>query len=466
MSNAVPIARDALAGRPAWLVGGAIRDRLLERRPAGPEDVDLAIAGDVEPAARAVARASGGAPFRLSEAFGAWRVVARDGAWRIDLAPLQGETIEQDLGQRDFTVNAMAEPLGGGELLDPTGGRTDLSGQRLRAVSKESFARDPLRTLRLPRFVAELGFEPERETGRMASLHAGGLADVSPERIFAELKAMVCSPSALSGLNLCDELGLTAQVLPELSALRGVDQSRYHHLDVHDHTLAVLESVIEIERAPHDAFGSCGDDVGELLSEPLADGLTRGEALRFGALLHDAAKPRTRHDFGGGRVGFPGHDALGADIARAALARLRAGERLQAHVAALTRHHLRLGFLVHERPLSRRTVYRYLRACEPVEVDVTVLSVADRLATRGRKADEAIGKHLELARELLGDALAWRAAGRPAPLVRGDELAAELALEPGPRLGELLAQLEEDHFAGEISNRREALARARELLSG
>ena len=88
-----------------------------------------------------------------------------------------------------------------------------------------------------------------------------------------------------------------------------------------------------------------------LLGEPLADELTRGGALRFGALLHDIAKPRTRTELPGGRIGFPHHDELGAEMARAALIRLRASERLRSHVAALTRHHLRLGFLVHDMPL-------------------------------------------------------------------------------------------------------------------
>ena len=160
-----------------------------------------------------------------------------------------------------------------------------------------------------------------------------------------------------------------------------------------------------------------------LLAEPLADDLDRGLALRIGALLHDAAKPATLGHRDDGTPTFLGHDREGAQLARDVLTRLRASERLKAHVSALVRHHLRLGFLVHERPLSRRALYRYLTTCEPVEVDVTLLSVADRLATRGRKADESIAKHLDLAREVLPAALAWRAEGRRQPLVRGDVLA-------------------------------------------
>ena len=133
-------------------------------------------------------------------------------------------------------------------------------------------------------------------------------------------------------------------------------------------------------------------------------------------------------------------------------------------MAALTRHHLRLGFLVHERPLSPRAVHDYLRACSPVEVDVTVLSVADRLATAGRNAGAAIDAHLELARELLGAALWWRAEGPPAPLVRGHELAHELGIPSGPELGRLLAELEAAQYAGEVDTREAAIRRARELL--
>jgi len=463
--GALESARRALSGTEAWVVGGAVRDRLLARAATPPLDVDLAVAGDVAGAAAAVAREAGAPRFRLSEAFGAWRVVDREGAWRLDLAPLHPDGIEADLAQRDFTLNAMAEPVDGGELRDPFGGREDLAARRLRAVSAGAFAADPLRALRLPRFSSELGFAADAVTRAGAAAQARALAGVAPERVFAELKAIVSAPAVLEGLALCDELGLTAQVLPEVAALHGVAQGVYHHLDVHDHTLAVLAEVLALERDPEAALGEHAAAAAALLAEPLADGLTRGQALRFGALLHDAAKPQTRSELPGGRIGFPGHDAEGAGLARAALTRLRASERLRAHVAALTREHLRLGFLVHERPLLPRAVYRYLRACEPVEVDVTLLSVADRLATRGRGAEGAIAKHLELARELLGEGLRWRAVDRrEEPLVRGDELAAELELEAGPRLGALLSELEEARFAREIATREDAVAHARRIL--
>jgi putative nucleotidyltransferase with HDIG domain len=294
---------------------------------------------------------------------------------------------------------------------------------------------------------------------------APGLGAVSPERVFAELKRILSNDRALRGLALMDELKATEAVLPELANLRGVEQSHYHHLDVHEHTRTVLAEVIAIEHEPEPLFPELAPEIRELLAEPLANDLSRGQALRFGALLHDIAKPQTRAVSEDGRTTFIGHDMQGASIAVDILSRLRASQRLRDHVAALTRHHLRLGFLVHRMPLDRRDTYRYLATCEPVEVDVTVLSVADRLATRGRNSAVAIERHLTLAREMLGDALVWQER-RPRPPLRGDELVRELGARPGPWLGRLLGELEEAAYAGEISTHEQALARARELTAG
>jgi putative nucleotidyltransferase with HDIG domain len=277
------------------------------------------------------------------------------------------------------------------------------------------------------------------------------------------LKRIVIADRALDGLALMDELAVTEAVLPELAQLRGVEQSAYHHLDVHDHTRAVLAETIELTASPERWFPGEAVGIHALLAEPLANELDRGQALRFGALFHDIAKPQTRGVTAEGRVTFMGHDEGGADVARRILGRLRASEKLAEHVAGLVRHHLRLGFLVHRMPLSRRDLYRYMAACEPVQADVTLLSVADRLATRGRGSEAAIERHLELARELIGAALAWRSA-RPRPPLRGDELARAVGLRSGPEIGRLLAELEEASFAGEISGREQAIERARELL--
>jgi putative nucleotidyltransferase with HDIG domain len=228
----------------------------------------------------------------------------------------------------------------------------------------------------------------------------------------------------------------------------------------------VLEEWLGLERDLEDFAGELAPEVESFLAEPLADELTRREALRFGAIYHDLGKPETRSQ-GAGYVTFIGHDEVGAQIIADVCRRQRVSRKLSTHLQGLALHHLRLGFLIHQRPLSRRTVYDYLVATEPVAADVTLLTVADRLAARGEgplASHEMVQAHLDLAREMLRDALAWHRDGPPRPPLSGDELARELGIEPGPELGRLIEELRAETFAGEIRDRDQALVRARKLI--
>lgn len=447
-----------------WIVGGAVRDAALGREVT---DLDLAVAGDPGHAAKAIAAELGEHAFELSAEFGTWRVVARDRDWQVDATVLRGEGIDADLAARDFTIGAVAVPLAGGEPIDPFGGLADLERGVLRVVGEDSFGEDPLRLLRAARLAAGLDLEIDPATATLARATAVRAGDPSGERQLTELRQLLGGPDPLRGLALLDELGVTAVVLPELEGLREVEQGPNHHLDVHGHTLAVLEHTLEVE-ADLDRFaGERAAEVAELLAEPLADEMSRGTALRFGALFHDIGKPATRAERDG-FVGFRGHDQVGAEIVGEICGRLRASRRLTQHLCGLTLHHLRLGFLIPEVPLPPRRVHEYLRATEPVGVDVTLLTVADRLSARGAgplARPEMVEAHLALARQMVAAALDWRRDGPPRPLWRGDELASELGIEPGPELGGLLSELEAAQYAGEVSDRAGALKHARQVRS-
>jgi poly(A) polymerase len=461
----IAAARTALEEHPSpvWIVGGAIRDALLGE---GVADADLAVQrGEEERAARAIARVAGGSAFALSEEHATWRAVAPSDGWHVDVAGLRADTIEDDLRARDFTVNSIAAPLAGGEPIDPTGGIADADAKILRVASESSFADDPIRLLRVARLSAGLGLALDPKTAELAREHAPHAADPAGERQFAELRGVVAGRDPLTGVRLMEDLALLPVVLPELEALRGVVQNPNHHLDVLGHTLAVLEEWLGIE-ADLPAFApDLAGALEEFLAEPLADELTRKGALRFGALFHDLGKPETRAE-GTGYVTFIGHDEVGARIIASICRRLRTSRALSGHLQGLALHHLRLGFLIHQQPLSRRAVYDYLVATEPVAADVTLLTVADRLAARGEgplASPEMVDAHLDLAREMLRDALAWHRDGSPRPPVSGDELADELGLLPGPEMGRVLEELRAESFTGEITSRSQALERARQL---
>jgi putative nucleotidyltransferase with HDIG domain len=422
-------------------------------------DLDLAVAGDPGAVAKALGRELGEPAFELSAEFGTWRVVDSGGGRQVDVTALRGGSIEADLAARDFTVGAVAVPLAGGEAIDPTGGLADLDRGVLRAVGPTSFADDPLRLLRAARLAVELNLAIDAGTVALAHDAAPRAAEPAGERQLAELRRLLGGPDPLRGLELLDELRLTAVVLPELEGTKGVGQGPNHHLDVYGHTLEVLEHTLAIEAdLPRFVGPDRAAEAAALLAEPLADEMDRAVALRFGALLHDIAKPATRAERDG-FVGFKGHDVAGVGMIGAIMGRLRASRKLTRHLQALALHHLRLGFMVPEAPLPPRRVHEYLRATEPVAFDVTLLTVADRLAARGAgpiARPEMVQAHLDLAREMAAAALDWHRDGPPAPLLRGDEIAAELGIE-GPEIGARLAELEAAQYAGEVTDRAGAL---------
>jgi tRNA nucleotidyltransferase/poly(A) polymerase len=200
---------EALAGEDAYVVGGVLRDELLGRPVV---DLDV-VCAEPEDAARRLARSSGGAPFALSLQHGGWRVVL-DGGRTVDFTPLHG-TIEQDLGRRDFTMNAMARPLAGGELVDPFGGREDIRAGTVRHVSEHVFDDDPVRLLRAVLFADSLGFALDPATESLVRRRADLVARGAGERVLEALQRL-----GDGGFALLDDLGLLAPLGGSLERLR------------------------------------------------------------------------------------------------------------------------------------------------------------------------------------------------------------------------------------------------------
>ncbi len=443
----------AVLGDDAWIVGGGLRDALLGRPVA---DVDIAIAGDSAAAAERLARVHRASRFPLSSAFGAWRLSGGTLPVQVDITPTQGGSLAADLALRDLTVNAMAIPVAGApELFDPHDGRTDLAARRLRAVGPRAFAADPVRILRLARLAEQLGFTIDPPSAALAAAATPALWSKAPERLRDELYRMMSLPRAWGAFAALDGLGGLGALVPELDQARGLDQSDYHHKDVLGHTLEVVEHSCALREDPGTVFRSDGPAITQILDEPVADGLTRGQVLALSALLHDMAKPATRGELPNGRVTFFHHDRLGAEMADSLALRLRTATRVRDTVVMCVAEHLQLGFLVHDQPLSLRTIDAYLRRTGAAPVEMILLSVADRLATRGRRSHEIqITRHLDLARQVMHAHLGLRARGPIASPIPGDVLAARFGRAPGPWLGEVLAEIRAAQLGGPITQAR------------
>lgn len=441
---------------PAWIVGGSVRDALLGRDVA---DLDIALDGDASAAARDLSREHGASRFELSSAFGAWRVQGGGLSAAVDITPLQGADIHADLGARDFTVNAMAYPLEDGQtLLDPYGGAEDLAARRLRLVADGSLAADPVRMLRAARLASRLGLVLDPPLVARARADAHLLWDAPAERLWEELRRILRLSEPDEAFRHLDELRVLDVIVPDFAAARGMEQNPFHHRDVLGHTIEVVEGVGRLAADPEPVFRAAAPRVFARLGEPLADDLTRGQGLILAALLHDVAKPATREVRPDGRVTFMGHDRVGADMTDDLCTRLRTSGRTREFAAHCVRQHLPLGFMVHRQPLSLRQIVRYLDLTAPAQIELLVLSAADRLATAGpRTRRSAIDRHLDLARQVLAVHLDLEDRGPPRPLLPGDELALALGREPGPWLAELLADLREEQLVGRVTTADRAL---------
>jgi putative nucleotidyltransferase with HDIG domain len=453
-----------LEGTPAWVVGGATRDALRGEVAA---DVDVAVQGSPEGAASRLTRAHGARRFRLSAEWDSWRVDGGTLPFTVDIMPLLGERLEDDLARRDFTVNAIALALASGELVDPHGGRRDLEQHRLRLVSDAAYRADPVRLVRLVRLARQLALRPDEQALSLARRDAPLLGRAPAERVRDELVRTIKLPEPWRAVEMLDEVRVLGALEPELERARGVEQSPYHHQDVLGHVMEVVEHTARLTADPEPVFREHAPRMLDRLGEPLADDLDRGQALLLAALLHDIAKPATMALTAEGRVTFMGHDRLGAEMSEAWCVRYRTSRRLRAFVANLVREHLVLGFMVHRQPLSLRQIDRALRRIAPEQVEQAVLSCADRLATRGPRTSEAsIRRHLVLVREMVGWHFTLVDRGPVRPAATGDAIARAVGREPGPWLADLLDLLREERLLGRINTESEAIRFAETWLSG
>ena len=449
---------------PAWVVGGGLRDALLGRPVA---DLDVITQGDPEAEARAISRAHGASRFPLSRAFGAWRLTGGDLPCQVDIMPVLGDGLDDDLSRRDFTVNALALPATGeGQVIDRHGGLRDLDERRMVLVGPSALEADPVRVLRLARIADQLGFAIDADAAAAARAAAPGVAESPGERVMEELSRIITADEPGRAVRLLDAIGGLGAVIPELDDCRGVDQSEYHHLDVLGHTLEVLDHVVAIERDPGDVFRGNAEVVRNSLGEPLADGLTRGQALRLTALMHDMAKAATRGVMDTGRITFIGHDRMGADMADAWCRRMRTSNHLREFVVRGVRLHLALGFMVHRQPLTLAQYDRYLRRVAPDPVEALVLAVADRLATDGpRTTPIQITRHLALARDMMDAHVRISAMEPIRPPLDGAQLAEMLQRAPGPWIAEVLVATREEQLMGRVHDALTAQAFARRWVA-
>src|SRR6266404_4693843 len=408
------------AGHSAYVVGGSLRDALLGRvaedwdlaSDALPERVVELLPGAVyENRFGTVAVRGNGKPYQITT----FRSDHDYADFRRPHKVEFGASLEADLARRDFTVNAMAWGAPGSEaspgsaggtpepsLVDPFGGRADVAGRTLRAVGEplRRFEEDALRMVRAVRLAATLDFEIEPATLDGIKARAPLVAHLSGERIAAELGRLLAAPQPSVGLRLLADTGLLGPISPELAAQPGIAQNKVEGEDLWDHTLGTVDAAI---------------------SHPV---------VRLAALVHDIGKPATAAD-----GHFYGHEAVGAELARAFLDRLHEPRAVTERVTHLVRNHM-FGY---EPSWSDTAVRRFIGKVGPDAIDeLFALREADNV---GSGLPRSAGGLSELKARVAAELAEGPVLDRSALAIDGDDLMAELGLEPGPGLGRVLEAL-------------------------
>ncbi|HEX9038773.1 MAG TPA: Nif3-like dinuclear metal center hexameric protein [Ktedonobacterales bacterium] len=459
-----------------YMVGGCVRDLLLRRE--SPPDIDLTTDARPDDIKRLVAQTGPLSVVTVGEAFGtiaaqyprAESAPAENGVpalepsftsltgnypGGVDVVEITtyrsdiyrgdsrkpevtfGDTLEGDLLRRDFTINAMARDPLTGDIVDPWGGRADLERGLIRAVGDDPHSRfdeDPLRMLRAVRFSAQLGFQIEPATAAAIRAQAATLVKISNERIRDEMVKALVSPRPDAALRMLVDLGLAQWALPELLELRGVSQQPAHSKDVFEHVMRVVA------------------------------GTPARPALRWGALLHDIAKPRTR-TVDDGKVHFFGHEDVGAVMARDILRRLRHDRPFIEFVSKLVRMHMRVNAYLPD--WTDGAVRRLMLDAGEALPDLLDLSRADITSYRPEKVARAVARVNELEARCV-----WlREEAERVPIrspLDGNDLMALFGREPGPWLRVVKDRLLSLVIDGDLApdDRERATEIARETLAG
>ncbi|MEN8649843.1 CCA tRNA nucleotidyltransferase [Streptomyces sp. 21So2-11] len=408
------------AGFSLALVGGSVRDALLGRLG---NDLDFTTDACPEEVLKIV-RPWADSLWEVGIAFGT--VGCQKAGYQIEVTTYRseaydrtsrkpevsyGDSIEEDLVRRDFTVNAMAVALPEKEFIDPHGGLDDLAAHLLRTpgTPEESFSDDPLRMMRAARFAAQLDFEVAPEVIAAMTSMAARIDIVSAERVREEFNKLVLSANPRKGLRLLVDTGLAERVLPELPALRLESDEHHRHKDVYEHSLTVLEQAIDLEEN--------GPDL----------------VLRLAALLHDIGKPRTRRFEQDGGVSFHHHEVVGAKMTKKRMTELKYSNDLVRDVSTLVELHLRFhGYGTGE--WTDSAVRRYVRDAGPLLERLHKLTRSD-CTTRNKRKASALSRAYDGLEERIAQLQGQEELDSIRPDLDGNQIMEVLGIGPGPEIG-------------------------------
>lgn len=445
--------------REVYLVGGGLRDLMISGTVS---DYDFAVKEGGKEIAFALAKALDGSAFELGrEDKSCFRVAIKenDNLLEIDFSPFKDDTIEKDLGKRDFTINGMALSVrelfenDSPEILDPLNGRQDLLSGKLKLISTAAIDEDPLRILRGFRFAAIFSMKPDSDFLALARDKRRKLSAVARERVRTEFFKMLSAENSYTQVNSMAETDILSEIIPNISSWEEIDQGDCHSFALLKHSLKTLEYLEAILEASGGPFPLYEKQLATHLGKELEYGIDRKAMLKFASLLHDSGKPSTLK-ICDEKVTFYSHEEAGAKINRKIAADLKIGRFASSSLVNITRQHMRILHLSKLDKISEKASNRFIRDCGDELPEILMLALADTWATRD--ARDVDYTDVEGAVNLMFKKWLNRPEIPKEPFLNGNEVMEVTGSKEGAAVGRYLALLADAEIDGLVSSKNEA----------
>ena len=433
-----------------YLVGGSVRDYLM-----GIESHDrdiIVMDEDAKEFTLKLQKLFDATFVPLDEENKIYRLVMRDKLNYIDITNPVGGTIEKDLMRRDLTINAIAVNIKNGEVVDISGGVTDIKNKCIHCVNEQNFVDDPLRLLRVYRFQSLYNFSIAPETLSAICKYVELIKKPAFERINYEVLRLFSGKYAHIALENMNKTWLLEEIFPFVKELKQVPPNSHHHLDLLHHSIETVKQIQEI-------YDNAQDEVKEHLDKVDFGGFSRLAHLKFAGFLHDIGKFSTWTIEEGGRHRFIGHDDVGSKLAGTMLKKMHFSNKQVDYLTKMIKFHIYPSQLMSSPQITEKIMMRFVRKMDANSIDNIILAMADRLSARGPEiTDEIVEHNINLLSTLMKFYLDVRETLKPLPIfLTGNDVMQLLNIKPSPKLGKIMNSLHEAQLNGDVQTREQAV---------
>jgi poly(A) polymerase len=440
-----------------YIIGGSVRDLLLGRIPI---DYDIAVSGNPEQFAKKIIAKSKGHLVRLGKP-GQMIIRVISGDNIFDITSLKGSSIEDNLNQRDFTINAIAYDLYTQSVIDCVGGLQDLADKKVRMISKEIFKKDPVRLIRAYRIGACLNFEIEAQTNKAIKSDTKLIKNIAGERVRLELFIMLGTPTSYPYLSQMATSGLLTTILPDLDRLRGCIQNHFHHFDGFEHTMRAYGHLESILNDPGKILPDVSAKIRQYIDE------NNPAIIKCAILLHDIGKPLTKTFDSSGKCHFYGHARKSADMTQKISRRLRFSNHERKCIDGIIRHHMKplsLFKAYEKKTLTQKSITRFYKKCGVYTPALLLVAIADTLAKQNTLSQKNNAFNSFLKKMIFEYFYNYQPLRDEPPLITGHDLIHVFGLTPSPLFKKILDLVDDAKLTKTIKNRSEALELIRNVL--